>query len=182
MAMPSELRDRRWRRRPAPGAGRHLPWLTDRGSLTDRVRARSSRFGVRLLYQGPRRPTLDERAVLGARAPLVLVREVCLDCGDEPVVFAHSVARLRDLRGPWRVLARLGARPLGAALFSNPRVLRRPLRFRRLGRKDELQARALAASSVVLRALWARRSLFTLHNSPILVTEVFLPGILKLPP
>jgi chorismate--pyruvate lyase len=27
--------------------------------------------------------------------------------------------------------------------------------------------------------LWARRSLFLLNNSPILVTEVFLPGVLE---
>jgi chorismate--pyruvate lyase len=27
--------------------------------------------------------------------------------------------------------------------------------------------------------LWARRSVFMLHNAPILVTEVFLPGVLE---
>jgi chorismate--pyruvate lyase len=29
------------------------------------------------------------------------------------------------------------------------------------------------------RALWARRSLFSLENHPILVTEVFLPALLE---
>jgi chorismate lyase len=29
--------------------------------------------------------------------------------------------------------------------------------------------------------LWARRSLFTLHDAPLLVTEIFLPDILRLP-
>ncbi len=180
--MPIASRDRVWRRRPVPGAGRYLPWLTDRGSLTDRIRTRCGSFGVRLLFQGPRQPTRDERPLFGARGPLTLVREVCLDCGGEPVVFAHSVARRRDLRGPWRALARLGARPLGAALFAEPRVKRRPLSFRRLTPNDELHARACAALRARPRALWARRSLFTLHNSPILVTEIFLPGILKLAP
>lgn len=137
---------------------------------------------MRLLFQGPRRPTRDERPLFGACGPLALVREVCLDCRGEPLVFAHSVARWRDLRGPWRVLARLGARPLGAALFADPRVRRQPLSFRRLTPNDELHARACAVLRARPRALWARRSLFTLRNSPILVTEVFLPGILKLPP
>lgn len=137
---------------------------------------------MRLLFQGLRRPTRDERPLFGARGPLALVREVCLDCGGEPVVFAHSVARRRDLRGPWRALARLGARPLGAALFADPRVKRWPLGFRKLAASDELHARACAALSARPRVLWARRSLFTLHNSPILVTEVFLPGIRKLAP
>jgi len=182
MTALSASRDRLWRRRPAPGAGRQLAWLTDRGSLTDRIRTRCAAFGVRLLFQGPRRPTRDERLLFGAGKSRALVREVCLDCGGEPVVFAHSVARLRHLRGPWRALARLGAQPLGAALFADPRVKRRPLRFRKLAVSDELHARACAALRARPRVLWARRSLFTLHNSPILVTEVFLPGILKLVP
>jgi chorismate--pyruvate lyase len=182
MTVLTASRDGVWRRRPAAGAGRHLPWLTDRGSLTDRIRRRCAGFSVRLLFQGLRRPTRDERPLFGARGSLVLVREVCLNCEGAPVVFAHSVARLRDLRGPWRTIARLGARPLGAALFADPRIKRRPLRFRRLAPNDELHARACAALRARPRALWARRSLFTLHNSPILVTEVFLPGILKLAP
>jgi chorismate--pyruvate lyase len=182
MTVLTAFRERLWRRRPAPGAGRYLSWLIDRGSLTDRVRRRCAGFGVRLLFQGPRRPTRDERPLFGAGKSRALVREVCLDCGGEPMVFAHSVIRLRDLRGPWRVVARLGARPLGAALFADPRIKRRPLRFRRLVLNDELHARACAALRVRPQALWARSSLFTLHNSPILVTEVFLPGILKLAP
>lgn len=180
--MPDFPRDRYWRRRPAASAGGHLPWLTHRGSLTDRIRTRCADFSVRLLFQGPRRPTRDEQSLFGARRSLVLVREVCLNRGGEPVVFAHSVARLRDLRGPWRAIARLGAQPLGAALFADPRVKRRLLRYRRLNLNDELHALACAALRARPRALWARRSLFTLHNSHILVTEVFLPGILKLAP
>lgn len=182
MTVVTSFRERLWRRRPAPGAGRYLSWLIDRGSLTERIRRRCAGFGVRLLFQGPRRPTRDERSFFGARRPRALVREVCLDCGGEPVVFAHSVARLRDLRGPWRALARLGARPLAAALFADPRVNRRPLGFRKLTPNDELYARACAALRAPPRVLWARRSIFTSHNSPILVTEVFLPGILKFAP
>ncbi|MBI2508838.1 MAG: chorismate lyase [Betaproteobacteria bacterium] len=111
---------------------------------------------------------------------MVLVREVRLYCGKTPVVFAHSVVRRRDLRGPWRALAGLGARPLGAALFANLRARRYPLRFRKLTARDELYRRACAALPDPPPALWARRSLFTLRGSPILVTEVFLPGILGL--
>ncbi len=173
-------RDRCWLRRPAAGAGRYRRWLTGRGSLTSRIRARCAAFGVRLLYQGPRRVTRDERFLGAGGARLALVREVCLYCGGTPVVFAHSVVRRRDLRGPWRVLARLGTRPLGAALFADPRVRRYPLRFRKLSVRDELGARARAALGARTPALWARRSLFTLHGSPILVTEIFLPGILRL--
>lgn len=180
--MKSRLRDRYWRRRPAPGAGRYHKWLIDRGSLTDRVRAgcKGRRFRVDLVFQGLQRATRDERLLFGARARQTVVREVYLCCGDTRVVFAHSVARRRDLRGAWRALTSLGTRPLGAALFANPRVRRRPLRFRELQARDELNARAFGGARGPRPFLWARRSLFTLNNSPILVTEIFLPGILAL--
>ena len=171
------LRDRDWRRRPAAGAAGYRPWLIDRGSLTDRVRERCTTFRVELVFQGPRRAARDERFVSGGRGERAFVREVFLSCARARVVFAHSVTRLANLRGAWRGLVRLGTRPLGAALFADPRVRRRPLRFRRLGPGDELHARACAATGKRLPALWARRSLFILGKSPILVTEIFLPGI-----
>jgi chorismate--pyruvate lyase len=173
-------RDRKWRPRPGPLAGRYRSWLADRGSLTRRLEARCPAFRVKLLYQGRGRATRDERFLAGGRARGAYVREVFLYCGRTPVVFAHSVARARDLKGPWRRLARLGARPLGAALFADPRVSRQPLRFRALTARDALYARAGAALERRPPALWARRSVFTLGESPILVTEVFLPGILEL--
>jgi chorismate--pyruvate lyase len=128
-----------------------------------------------------RRPHRDERFLFadGGRSR-VLVREVVLSCGATPLVFAHTVVKPRDLCGPWRSVARLGSRPLGAALFADPRIERFPLRQRKIGRHHELYRRASAALHVNAASLWARRSLFRLHDSPILVTEVFLPEILAL--
>ncbi len=174
------LRDHDWRRSPAADAGAYRPWLIDRGSLTDRVRLRCAVFRVELVSQALRRATRDERFLAGDRGERALVREVFLRCGRTRVVFAHSVTRPASLRGAWRGLARLGTRPLGAALFADPRVRRHPLRYRKLGPRDELHARACAATGRRLPALWARRSLFTLGKSPILVTEIFLPEILEL--
>lgn len=174
------LRDRDWRRRTAAGAGAYRPWLIDRGSLTDRVRERCAAFHIELVLQEQRRAARDERFLAGGRGKRALVREVFLRCGRTRVVFAHSVTRPASLRGAWRGLARLGTRSLGAALFADPRVRRRPLRYRKLGPRNELHVRACAATGRRLPALWARRSLFTLGKSPILVTEIFLPEILEL--
>ena len=110
-----------------------------------------------------------------------MVREVFLRCGAVPVVFAHSVIRLEGLRGAWRWLGSLGTRPLGAALFSDPRVQRTPLAFRAIGPRHPLFRRATVVPASSLRPLWARRSLFLLEGAPLLVTEIFLPGILELP-
>lgn len=169
-----------WRPRPS-AAGRYRSWLTDRGSLTARIAARCPALGVELLFQGLRRPDRDEGFVFGDRGRArVLVREVFLRCGPTPVVFAHTVLDPRTLSGAWRSLATLGSRPLGAALFADPRVRRHPLYCRTIGRHHELHRRLSKLLPVVPASLWARRSLFGLHNSPILVTEVFLPEILAL--
>jgi chorismate lyase len=136
---------------------------------------------VQVTFQGLRRPDRDERFLfVDDGRSRVLVREVLLCCGDLPVVFAHTVVRPRDLDGPWRSVARLGSRPLGAALFADPRIERFPLRQRKIGLHHELHRRVRAVLPVKARWLWARRSLFRLHDSPILVTEVFLPEILSL--
>ncbi len=181
MKLPSQ--DQRWLRRPAHSAAKSRAWLIDRGSLTARIQARCPAFKVKVVFQGRARIDRDERFLRpGGRGAFALVREVYLFCRRTPVVFAHSVIDPRSLRGTWRRLIGLGSRPLGAALFADPRVRRFPLRQKKLARHHELYRRACAELTVRPPFLWARRSLFMLHKSPILVTEVFLPGIFKLRP
>ncbi len=108
------------------------------------------------------------------------LREVRLSCNGETVVFAHSVLPRRSLTGEWHDLGHLGARPLGATLFANPHVVRTPLAFRKLQPRHALYARAIETLSERPPCLWARRSVFKLHDAPILVTEVFLPKVLTI--
>ena len=112
---------------------------------------------------------------------LAMVREVYLYCGDTPVVFAHSVVAHKNLRGAWRGLSGLGNKSLGTVLFTNPRIKRTPLEFKKVSRGHFLYDRACIRLPEKPVNLWARRSLFTLHGQSILVTEVFLPAILELP-
>lgn len=144
---------------------------------------RCDRLNVTVLSQRCAAVNRDERAVVGVRPGVAcVVREVSLNCSQRPVVFAHSVAKPRALHGPWRMLMTLGARPLGEALFADPRITRFPLRFRRLNRRHELYRRACELLERPPACLWARRSLFVLRESHLLVTEVFLPAILDLAP
>lgn len=111
---------------------------------------------------------------------LAYVREVVLHCDDKPVVFAHSVVPVTSLYGPWAGVTRLGSRPLGEALFSNPCVIRGSLQYRRIPARHPL-ARQIARAGISIpgKAVWARRSLFTLHGHSLMVTEVFLPAIMN---
>jgi chorismate--pyruvate lyase len=157
-------------------------WLTDHGSLTLRLQRRCGDLRVLRLRQELARPHRDERRTLGLRTgQLALIREVLLLCGDDVLVFAHSVIPQRGLRGAWRSLSKLGNKPLGAALFANPRIQRHPLSSRRLDRRHPLYRRLARHLGELPSQLWARRSRFVQAGQPILVTEVFLPRVLSLP-
>lgn len=158
------------------------PWLAHPDSLTARIRARCTRFEVRVLAQRLARPHRDEARLLHLRAgELAWLREVLLLADEVPVVYARSVLPRRSLRGAWRLFAGIGDRPLGAALFSDPRIRRAPLRIRRLDPRDRRQRTAARAGGVApATRLWARRSVFTLRGRALMVCEVFLPGVLGL--
>jgi chorismate--pyruvate lyase len=108
-----------------------------------------------------------------------------LYCGTKPVVYAHSVLAPGDRGAGWRLMQGMGSRPLGAALFTDPRIRRRMLRQHKVGRGHELYRQSATVAKrrgafSTPSTLWARRSLFMVGKSPILVTEVFLPGVLTL--
>ncbi len=175
--------DELWQPLPTCGDARLRHWLLDRGSLTRRIQLRCDRFRVAVMSQRIAAVDRDECAVIGVRAGAhCVVREVSLNCGQRPVVYAHSVAAVRALRGPWRMLSTLGARPLGSALFADPCIRRHALRFRQLNPRHELYRRACELLERPPACLWARRSLFVRRGSRLLVTEVFLPAILELRP
>lgn len=167
-----------WLAGPHPIARPLRRWLSDHGSLTQRLKSRCAAFRVVPVATGIARPNADEYALLGmAPGTRAYVREVMLLCNDVPVVFAHSVLPLTGLRGGWNGITRLGNRSLGEALFSDHRIARQPLAYRKL-RVDHPLFRAIAVRQTLdARCLWSRRSLFCLNAHPLLVTEVFLPAI-----
>ncbi|MDD5249225.1 MAG: chorismate lyase [Rhodocyclaceae bacterium] len=175
--------DRRWKPQPfLVGAPLFLrPWLTDSSSLTARIAARCGVLRVRVLRTGLARPTEDERRLVGlAPGHQAWAREVLLLADGQPVVFAHTVLAPRHLRGSWRMASGMGGRPLGAALFADPQIVRGALHCERLTAAHPLHRRAAAALGETLPVLWGRRSCFLRDGHPLLVTEVFLPGIARL--
>lgn len=157
-------------------------WMADQGSLTRRLKQRCRHFSVRPVRVGFYRPNRDESAALQLRPDrLAYVREVVLHCDGQPVVFAHSAVPGDSLRGPWAAVTKLGNRPLGEALFSNPRVMRGDLQYRQVSLRHPLARQARQAGIPMSgHQLWARRSLFALHGHSLMVTEVFLPGLLAI--
>lgn len=133
-------------------------WLRDRGSLTERLIEKSGgEFRVQLLRQHWGRARLDEARALGiSPRHRVMIREVILHGNHSPWVYARSILPARSLDRSLRHLKRLGARPLGALLFSDPHMQR-----------GEIEISCHPQG-------WGRRSVFYLQEQPLLVSEIFL--------
>ena len=141
-------------------------WVLDRGSLTKRlIQASCGDFNVEISRQLWALPSLDERRVLNLPAgQRALVREVSLLCHGVVWVKARSIIPSKTLSGAEKQLAHLGTRPLGAFLFKAKTMTRGPLQIASFKRPEH-------------QAISARRSVFFLHNKPILVSEFFMPPI-----
>lgn len=158
-------------------------WLTLGTSLTAGVRAVSAHFRVQREMEAWRRPLRDEARLLGvSKRQRVWTREVTLRDGDQPLVYAHTIAARPSLPA-WPWLRGLGDRPLGEVLFEHPGVTRLPLEFRRLDARHPLYQSALRQIEVSgqrgPQCLYARRSVFVLLGRPLLVTELFFPALLE---
>ena len=156
-------------------------WLVHCGSLTRRLKQRCGKFSVQRVSTKIRPANPDEERELRLRrGQYAYVREVVLYCDGQAVVFAHSVVPLKNLRGAWNSVTRLGSRPLGEALFTNHLVQRHPLSYRVLHPHHKLYRQTAGAVALDDKAqLLARRSRFTLKGRALMVTEVFLPAILE---
>lgn len=153
-------------------------WLSDRGSLTRRLKMRHADFRVKPVARGFVAPFPDEARLLGLPPKIhAYVRDVLL-VGDGRIrVFAHSVLPRASLRGGWGGITQLGTKPLGEALFADPRVRRLGLTMRRIDARHPLYLAATRHTGFTGHHLWARRSVFCLKGHPLLVNEVFLPAI-----
>ena len=172
-------RKNHWLRKPML-SGVYRKWLIDNGSLTARLKVRYKDFAVRPVLLKNAKAFTDESALLGLKANQhSLIREVLLIGNNQPVVFAHSVLPRASLRGAWHRFGKLGNKPLGAALFSNPKVKRTPLEYKKLSACNPMFMRLSGYMKNPPKALWARRSIFSLSNAKILVTEVFLPQLFR---
>lgn len=159
----------------------YLPWLREVGSLTARIKARSTRFGVHCLHQHNAPLQHDEAAHLSLKqGMLAKVRDVLLLADGEAVVFAHTVMARHPYHSFDRSFAALGARSLGSLLFSGPGIPRQPLEFCQVDQRHFLYQQARRSIQTLPPTLWARRSLFQYGAKKLLVAELFLPPILHL--
>jgi chorismate--pyruvate lyase len=153
------------------------PWLIGKGLLTERLRAVcGNRFELRVADCWPGLLSASHRAALRAEDSAGLFREVEMSCGDEVWVFGQTVIPDSTLSAhPW--LAELGDSALGETLSGLSGVERSAYEYAWLPADNDVSARALRDVEVRPAGLWARRSRIALRSAPMLVHELFLPGM-----
>lgn len=137
-------------------------------------------FHVDVLAMDWVRPDVGEADLLGIRrGEYVLLRQVYLKCAEDSCVYARSVIPLKTLRRKHRRLKYLGKKPLGAYLFADPGLQRSDIEWSRLIPGSHLHSQASNQTGRIRQPIWGRRSLFQMDQSPVLVSEFFLPALIS---
>ena len=156
-----------------------MPWLSDKGSLTRRLKQHNQTdFSVQLLGNSWIKPLTDESLPLNlSLSELSYQREVLLMDGDNANVYARTVVPRATYMTMQHRFNQLGNKPLGELLFTDPTVKRGPIEIACLKSGQWLYEMALLEESARPEMLWGRRSQFYLNGQPLLVNEIFLPAL-----
>jgi len=156
-------------------------WLNTPKSLTAKLKILCPNLEVVVLSEELEIPLLNESQKLGLhREETAWVRCVLLKCNDTSWVYARTVIPNFQPNNPWHELQNLGTKPLGEVLFEMPSIHRTPFEFS----KDSLDYWPHLIDSINDKNAqkftgFARRSIFSQNKHPLLLTEVFLPGLLN---
>lgn len=150
-------------------------WLMSEGSLTEKLTATcNDGFNVELLHQTLTFATEAAAAALGIEEGSALLhREVLLNDGDKPLVFACSLLPEVALIGRYEELRQLDERPLGHWIFAEPALQRSRMGFAVIPADAPLFVR-VPESQIVSAELWGRVTYFSGAAAPLLVSEFFL--------
>lgn len=130
-------------------------WLNDEHSLTAKLKSMFADFSVTVLSQQQIKPHAHEAEIMQTDE-LCVVREVELMGDGQVVVFARSVIPVTP---DTKQILEIGAKPLGEVLFNQANIQRSPMQITHTG------------------TVWGRRSLFTLGNTKLLVSEFFMENL-----
>jgi chorismate--pyruvate lyase len=154
------------------------PWIGLASSMTRRIEAATGHgVRVKVVRDAAGRLNPDEQEFFSGARSGARVREVVLSADGAALLAARTAFVARRLKLN-RNLRALGARPLGDLLFGRGGARWIKREFARLHPRPHLSRPLASALPARCGPVWARRTLFILKGSRILVTEIFLPSLL----
>lgn len=155
-----------------------LPWLRETGSLTKRLRSvYGNHLAVKVLFHRWKPAFAEECEHLHLpHHRYHLIREVLLHVNNVPLVLARTILPAHTIRIAQRNLSHLGSRPLGEVIFAYPDLELRQRDFSLAS--SNIWSSAVQRQFSVHEAIWGRRTIYAIHQQPLLVSEFFLPDLL----
>jgi chorismate lyase len=159
-----------------------MPWLQDPGSFMQRLRDHKvADASVKVIIQDWQFPGRSEQACLALPPRQYgLVREVIIASPAAQWMFARTIFPRNTLTGREQLLGRLKSRALGTMLFNHNYAQRSAFEFTLLKPDDAWHKKISLAAQLAMPPLWARRSVFSINNKTLLLSEVFFPDLMEL--
>lgn len=156
------------------------PFLFQEGSLTHYIQqCCSGSFKVEVITESWNQAMSDETELLSlANNEKTFIRKSLLKNDDQILVYARTIIPEKTLTGKNEKLTMLGDKPLGDVLFNDTSTYRAKMRYAKIPVDCELHNEATKGLGITIE-LWGRRSLVLFEQQPLLITEIFLPAILK---
>jgi len=156
-------------------------WLSDKGSLTQRLRKLSSEhLQLSLLSAQWEELSPNNCEYLKVEAQQAWCRTVIFSHDNKLWEWAKTVIPHNSLTAETKVLFQWGNQPLGDLLFTDPSLYRSDFEFRRVAEEENFYREiSILYSSSVPSSFLMRRSLLYFRQKPLMIYECFLPDLLR---
>jgi chorismate--pyruvate lyase len=146
--------------------GKAFSWLTEEGSLTERLKEEFGNIKVDVMYEGYISENKSE-----------YLREVIIRSDDLPMIYAKTLLKKSDLEDAWSCLKSLGQQSLANILFKDPKIFRHSLSYQICKPSDALYLHLKSLSLVHEDVIWLRQSEWEREGKMLLLVEVFLANL-----
>jgi chorismate--pyruvate lyase len=146
--------------------GKVLSWITEQGSLTERLKKEFHDVKVEVIFEGN---DPEEKSHYK--------REVVIKSYDKPKIFARTLLKDSDLNNAWDSIKDLGDQSLANILFKNPLIFRRSMFYKVCEPTDALYLYLKSLNLVDQESIWLRKSEWEKNGKALLLIEVFLPNL-----
>ena len=146
--------------------GNEFSWMTEEGSLTERLQKEFNDVKVDVIYEGN---APEEKSYYK--------REVIIKSHNKPMIFARTSLKDDDLNGTWRCLKKLGQQSLANILFKDTEIYRRSLLYQIMQPPDTLHLYLKSLDLVNQEIIWLRKSEWEKNGKTLSLIEVFLPNL-----
>ena len=146
--------------------GEAFSWLTEEGSLTERLKEEFGNVRVDVMYEGYISEKESE-----------YMREVIIQSDDLPMIYAKTLLKKNDIEDAWNCIKSLGQQSLANILFKDPKIFRRSLSFRICKSNDALYLHLKSLNLIHDEVIWLRQSKWEREGKILLLVEVFLSNL-----